>query len=149
MKELLFILKVLLFSIALFVYGYSSIFPIDLSIPVEWNLKLDLSLPVLFVMLASYLSLVWYPLRYNEPFVKPYKGYDKNFKMVAFNPAPLLTAYFGFLAILSANKSVGLGTFFYLLAGYFFFRICHRRGFSIIQSWYEDAEGKVIYVLLR
>lgn len=149
MKEIRYYIAVALFSIVLFFVGYSAFYPMSISIPVEWNWKLDISIPAFIALFAIYLSLVWYPLRYNEPFIKPHKGYDKNFKILSFNPTPMLCLYFCFLAILSATKDVGLGTFGYLLGAYFFYRLCYRRGFSIIQVWYETPEGKTILVLRR
>ena len=139
MKELWFILKVAIFSIALFVYGYSLYYPIFQS-----------KFPVFDILLfAYYFGLVRRRLRYHEPFVKPYKGFDSAFKILAFNPSPLLCGYFCFIAILSALKSASFGSLFLLLLAFAFFKASDSMGWSVVQSWYEDKEGKFLRFVRR
>ncbi len=142
MKELWFILKVAIFSIALFVYGYSLYYPL----PIHFQSKF----PVFDILLFAYFFfLVRRPLRYHEPFVKPYKGYDSAFKIVAFTPPPLLCGYFCFIAILSAIKSVSFASLFFVLLAFVFFKTSDMTGWSLIQSWYEDKEGKFLRIVRR
>ena len=140
MKELWFIVKVAIFAVALFVYGYSLYFP----------LPIQSKLPVFDILLfAYYFGLVRRRLRYQQPVVKPCKGVDSSFKVLAFNPAPLLCGYFCFIAILSAVKSVSFFSLFLVLLAFVFFNACDAMGWNIVQSWYEDKEGKLLRIIRR
>lgn len=146
MKEIWFNAKVLLFGILLFAFQgfYDQLKAYLLESPPPFGL-LGILIPAF--LLFYYLWLVHFPLRYHEPFVKPYKGFDPNFKVVRFNPSPLLCLYFCFSAILQSMSKVNGWVFLDMLLAYFFFRICDKHGFQLIQSWYETTKGKVLRVV--
>ena len=147
MKELIYRLTVYLLAVLLFAYGYSSSYPIHIEIPSIFSLSADISYPLLAILLVGLVSLQLKRFRFHEPFVKPYKGFDKNFKVLYFNVNPLLTAYCSFNAILNANNHSFVFAFISLAFAYIFYLQSCKRGFHLVQSWYESPEGKLLRIV--
>ena len=146
MKETIYRLTVALFGLALFLLVVSVYYPIKAILPVPFDAEIDISLPYAVALLVGLVALVAYRPRFHEPFVKPYKGADPNFKVLAFNPHPLFCLYFALFAVLEATKASPAFALLYWAFAFYFFLRCHRHGFRIVQSWYETPEGKLLRI---
>ncbi|MCK9435492.1 MAG: hypothetical protein M0R32_11995 [Candidatus Cloacimonetes bacterium] len=155
MKPLIYRIQVVFVSLALILYAVASAYPIKLGTLFADSggepVQLDLGIPLLLGIIVALVYLRAKPCRYKVDF----KAVDntgkvleeKAMRVLQLNNLPLLCGYGILCSILSAlTEGVGFGSIVSLLIALWLFVLCHKYGFQIIQSWYEDKNRKVLKV---